>query len=45
MSNTFIGSFIFLILIIAVSLYLAPLIRRIEGFESRYFAKTEGYYP
>jgi hypothetical protein len=45
MSNTFIGSFIFLILIIAVSLYLAPLIRRIEGFKPRYFAKTEGDYP
>jgi hypothetical protein len=44
MSNTFIASVIFLI-IIAISLYLAPLIRNIEGFKSGTFTRVEGYYP
>lgn len=45
MSNTFIRSVIFLIIIIAVSLYLAPLIRNIEGFKSGTFTRVEGDYP
>ena len=45
MKNTLIGSFIFLILILALGLYLAPFIQSIEGFKTRYFARTEGEYP
>jgi len=45
MSTIFIGSSIFLILIIAISLYLAPFIRQIEGFKTTYFARVEGEYP
>jgi hypothetical protein len=44
MSNTFIASVVFLI-IIAISLYLAPLIRNIEGFKSGTFTRVEGDYP
>ena len=45
MSNTFIASVVFLIIIIAISLYLAPLIRNIEGFKSGTFTRVEGDYP
>ena len=45
MKNTLIGSFIFLILVLALGLYLAPFIQSIEGFKTRYFARTEGEYP
>lgn len=45
MSNTFIKSSIFLILIIIMVLYLAPLIRQIEGFETTTFSRVEGEYP
>ena len=45
MSNTFIASVIFLILIIVISLYLVPLIRNIEGFKSGTFTRVEGDYP
>jgi hypothetical protein len=45
MKNTLIGSFIFLILILVLGLYLAPFIQSIEGFKTRYFARTEGDYP
>jgi len=45
MKNTLIGSFIFLILVLALGLYLAPFIKSIEGFKRRYFARTEGDYP
>ena len=45
MSNTFIASVVFLIIIMAISLYLAPLIRNIEGFKSGTFTRVEGDYP
>ena len=45
MSNTFIKSSIFLILIIIMVIYLAPLIRQIEGFETTTFSRVEGEYP
>ena len=45
MKNTLIGSFIFLILVLALGLYLAPFIQSIEGFKTQYFARTEGDYP
>jgi hypothetical protein len=35
----------FLILILALGLYLAPFIKQTEGFKSSTFAKTEGNYP
>ena len=45
MSKTFLKSCIFLIIIIAAALYLGPLIRKLEGFKSGDFGKTEGQYP
>jgi len=45
MKNAFIGSIIFLILVLALGLYLAPFIKQIDGFKNSYFAKTEGDYP
>jgi hypothetical protein len=49
MSNTFLGSIIFLILVLALGLFLAPFIKGmgigIEGFKTSSFAKTEGTYP
>lgn len=38
-------SFVFLFLILALGLYLAPLIKTMEGFKTSSFAKTEGIYP
>jgi hypothetical protein len=38
-------SFIFLFLILALGLFLAPVIKTIEGFKTSTFAKTEGEYP
>jgi hypothetical protein len=37
--------FIFLFLILALGLYLAPFIKTMEGFKTSTFAKTEGTYP
>ena len=45
MSKTFLKSCIFLIIIISAALYLAPLIRKIEGFKPGDFGKIEGKYP
>jgi len=45
MSNTFLGSILFLILVIALGIYLAPFIKQLEGFKTSSFAKTEGSYP
>lgn len=46
MKDKFIGSVIFLLLVIAVSLYLAPFIKRnIEGFSGLYDLSTPGTYP
>lgn len=45
MSKPFLKSCIFLIIIIAAALYLGPLIRKLEGFKSGDFGKTEGKYP
>jgi hypothetical protein len=45
MSNTFLGSIIFLILILALGLYLASFIKQSEGFKTSSFGKTEGTYP
>ena len=52
MKTTFLGSIIFLIGILAVSLYLAPFIRNIEanlhlveGFSGLYDLSTPGTFP
>jgi hypothetical protein len=45
MKNAFLGSIIFLIVILAVGLYLAPFIRQIEGFKTSILGSTEGTYP
>ncbi len=37
--------FIFLFLILALGLYLAPFIKTMEGFKTSTFARTEGTYP
>lgn len=37
--------FIFLFLILALGLFLAPFIKTTEGFKTSSFAKTEGEYP
>jgi hypothetical protein len=44
MKNTFIGTVIFLVLIITLGLYLAPIIKYIETFENQDL-KTPGTYP
>jgi hypothetical protein len=38
-------AFLFLILVLVLGLFLAPLIKTIEGFKTSTFAKTEGEYP
>jgi len=46
--NNFIKSILFLTIILAVSLYLAPFLKKIEGFKYDYFSslkRTEGIYP
>jgi hypothetical protein len=47
MKNTFIKSILFLLVIIIVSIFLAPFIKNIEGFKVKtdYLSKTEGTYP
>jgi hypothetical protein len=45
MKDKFIGSLIFLIGILAVSLYLAPFIKNIEGFSGLYDLTTPGTFP
>ncbi len=45
MNNEFIGSIIFLILILVLGLYLAPLISKMEGFSGLYDLNTPGVYP
>ena len=44
MNSTFIGSIIFLILIIILGLFLAPIIK-VEGFSGLYELTTPGTYP
>jgi len=45
MKDKFIGSVIFLIVIIALTLYLAPFIKDIEGFSGLYDLNTPGNFP
>lgn len=45
MKDKFIGSIIFLILILALGLYLAPILRNIEGFSGLYDLSTPGTFP
>ena len=45
MKNTFLGSIIFLTLVLSFGLYLAPFIRQIEGFKTKYLGRTDGLYP
>ena len=45
MKDKFVGSIIFLIGILAVSLYLAPFIKNIEGFSGIYDLMTPGLFP
>ena len=45
MKDKFIGSIIFLIGILAVSLYLAPFIKKLEGFSGLYDLSTPGTFP
>lgn len=48
MKNPFIKSILFLSILLAFSLYLAPLFKQIEGFKYNYFTslnRTEGEYP
>jgi hypothetical protein len=45
MKNTFIQSIIFLLLILALGLYLAPLVSKIEGFQDYLKIPLEGKYP
>lgn len=45
MKDKFIGSLIFLIGIIAVGLFLAPFIKRLEGFSGLYDLTTPGTFP
>jgi hypothetical protein len=47
MKNTLMKSILFLLLIIILSIFLAPFIRSAEGFKVKtdYLSKTEGTYP
>lgn len=48
MNNSFIKGILFLLILLALGLYLAPLLKNIEGFKYNYFAslkRTEGVYP
>jgi hypothetical protein len=45
MKNTFIKSIIFLLLILALGIYLAPLIPKVEGFRDYLNIPLEGKFP
>jgi len=45
MKNTFIKSIIILLLILALGLYLAPFVPKLEGFKSYLGLPTEGKFP
>lgn len=45
MKDIFIGSFIFLILVLVLGLYLAPFIKNMEGFKNNKLINSEGDFP